>query len=930
MRVPTATYRLQFSPSFGFLDAKKVIPYLHALGISDIYASPIFKAKTGSTHGYDIVDSNALNPELGSQADFNKMMAERRKYKMGWLQDIVPNHMAFDSENRLLMDVFENGPNSRFFNFFDIAWDHPDETLRGKVLVPILGRLYNKALASGKILLELSACGLSIRYYEHRLPIGLVSYSRILKYNLEYNKDASNSDFKELLGLCDRFDSFEKQPCGSRRDGQIREAKENLWNLYTADGSVKTHTDSVLNFYNGQNTQKNKFAPLEALLSEQHFKLALWRKAGERINYRRFFYLNEFIGLRVEDPEVFKFTHQLILQLVKDGTFTGLRIDHVDGLLDPTNYLMRLREKLDDTYIVVEKILESQEKLPDCWPIQGTTGYEFANFMNELFCCGKNEEAFSEIYSRFIGSAPDYNNLLYEKKKLIVQKYMRGDVRYLVGLIQKYAESKGQLSNQDCCKIEDAITEIITAFSVYRTYINHDTCLQADQRRTKKAIELAKSRNPSLNHTIEAIGRYLLCDNQADRENPTRKDAVNLIMRFQQLTGPVMAKGFEDTFLYCYNRLVSLNEVGSSPDEFGISIDKFDEFNAARAKQQPNSLNAISTHDTKRGEDVRARINVLSEMPEQWSSKIEHWRRINETKKTVCNTSTAPSPNDEYLLYQMLTGALPFKQSDFKTFGKRIKEYFIKAIREAKEHTSWVEPNQEYETACAQFVDRLFTFLPEDEFWQDFSVFQKQIAEYAIYNSLSQTLIKMTAPGVPDFYRGSELFDLNLVDPDNRRPIDFKVMVKLLEQIKSEEMRDSSGFLTELLHCKEDGRIKIFLIYKTLAAREQYKHIFEKGLYVPVRVEGCHKGNIVAFARVIEEKTAITVAPRFVTSIVRPAQPPIGENLWEDTRIITANHSQYPWLNVITGEKIEGPNELLVGHIMNKFPAGLVIAAKRN
>ncbi len=780
MRMPTATYRLQLNFSFGFRDAKKIIPYLHALGISDIYASPIFKAKTGSTHGYDIVDPNALNPELGSQADFSEMMAERHKYEMGWLQDIVPNHMAFSSENRLLTDIFENGSKSRFFDFFDIVWDHPDETLRGKVLVPILGRLYDKAIASGKILLEIGAYGLGIRYYEHRLPIALASYSHVLKYNLEHDKNAASSEFKELLDLCDRFDSLARQPCNDRRDERVRGAKMKLQNLYTVKGPVKTHIERALKFFNGQNTQANKFRPLEVLLGKQHFRLALWKKAGERINYRRFFYLNEFIGLRVEDPEVFEFTHRLILQLAKDGTFTGLRIDHVDGLLDPAKYLKFLRKKLGNAYVIVEKILESEEQLPDYWPIQGTTGYEFANFVNKLFCCEKNEEAFSEIYNQFIDSDTDYNHLLYEKKKLISLKYMRGDVRYLAHLARKCMEAGGRTIKESSQKIEDAIVEIIAAFSVYRTYSNDDTCEGTDKKRIKQAIELAKSKCPELNHTINPIGRYLLYDVHSHRKRPAGKVVLDFVMKFQQLTGPVMAKGFEDTFLYCYNRLVSLNEVGSSPERFGISTETFDKFNRMKASQWPYSLNATSTHDTKRGEDVRARINILSEMPVQWRSKINYWRRINKNKKNRCNTSLAPSYNDEYLLYQTLIGALPFQESGYKTFKKRIKEYFIKAIREAKEHTSWVESNGEYETACEQFVDRLLTFSPADEFWNDFIAFQKQVADYAVYNSLSQVVIKMTAPGVPDFYQGSELFDLNLVDPDNRRPVDFEMRAKLL------------------------------------------------------------------------------------------------------------------------------------------------------
>jgi (1->4)-alpha-D-glucan 1-alpha-D-glucosylmutase len=928
MQAPTATYRLQFNPSFDFQKAKSVISYLCELGISDIYASPIFKAVKGSTHGYDVVDPNELNPELGNWEDFAKLMDERQKCKMGWLQDIVPNHMAFNSENKMLMDLFESGKQSPFFNFFDIRWDHPDKELGGKVLVPVLGRLYKKALASGKIQLGLNIDGFYVQYYEFCLPLCLSSYSNILSYGFKKFKFINpplKSSFKNLDELCDQFDQLAEQPFSESRDKRVRKIKKTLWELYSSKKTFRTYIDRILDLYNGKNSMTDKFTPLEALLSRQYFRLALWRKASERINYRRFFYLNEFICLRVENTEVFEFTHRLLLRLAQEGKFTGLRIDHIDGLYNPTDYLSQLRKKLGGTYIVAEKILEDRENLPNRWPIQGTTGYEFANYVNKLFCCKENEKAFSKIYTHFIGKNRNYDNLVYKKKKYIIRKFMSGDVKYLTHLFGKCLEARNIASYATSQNIEDAIIEIIAAFPVYRTYITKDKCTKTDKGYIRKAISLAVTNNPRLKHAINAIGKCLLCEGQRFQGQRNKKSILNFIMKFQQLTGPAMAKGFEDTVLYCYNRLLSLNEVGSQPDCFGISVEEFHKFNSEKAKRWPHSLNATSTHDTKRGEDVRARINVLSEMPEKWDSKVNHWRRINERKKSKCNGRMAPDAKDEYFLYQTLIGALPFNKTEYEAFRKRIKKYFIKAVKEAKVHTSWVEPNEKYESACVQFVDKLLSFSERDEFWRDFTGFQRKVAGYAIYNSLSQILIKAAAPGVPDFYQGSELWDLNLVDPDNRRPVNFNLRAKLLAQIKNEEDQNELNFVTELLKHPEDGRVKLFLIYKLLSARTKNRQIFDDGDYIPLTTAGSKSEYIIAFARKSGTKIAIAVAARFLSSVINPKQLPIGKNVWKDTSIIISDETAGYWLNIITGEKINISNKLSIGHILNKFPVALLV-----
>jgi len=922
MHIPTAMYRLQFNSSFGFQEAEKVIPYLQKLGLSDIYASPIFKATKGSTHGYDVVDSNELNPELGSGADFNKMMAERKKYEMGWLQDIVPNHMAFSSENLMLMDVFEYGRQSRFWDFFDIDWDHGDKALRGKVLVPFLGKPIQEALASNEICLQLTPAGFRVKYYDHSWPLRLSSYSTVLLRNLEdaHRNSQYKCELKELTELAKQFDSLSNMDFCAQRQRDVGEAKRALWQLFTTGELIS----DCLGPYNKKSCQQG-FGPLERLFDEQFFKLAFWKEADKKINYRRFFYLNNYIGLLMENPRVFEYTHHLILRLAEQGGFTGLRIDHIDGLYNPAQYLRQLQERLGQIYVVVEKILEPDESLPAHWPIQGTTGYNFANYVNGLFCRRANEKEFTAIYEKFIGSLQDYEFILHEKKKLIIQKYMAGDINNLSRLLQKL-HGDGSHLDASADATGKALTEIIAAFPVYRTYVSDKSFTEADREYIQEALRGAKRAQPELADAIGLIGEYLLSGGRTPNVRAAMDGFLHFVMKFQQLTGPATAKGFEDTLLYCYNRLISLNEVGARPDRFGISAEEFDKFNSKRANQWPHSLNTTSTHDTKRGEDIRARINVLSEMPEQWRFKVDYWTRINKHKKLRYNNSWAPDVNDEYLLYQTLIGALPFGESEYEAFRKRIKEYFVKAVREAKVHSNWVELNKEYESACEKFVDRLLTFSKADKFWKDFIAFQGEVANYGVFNSLSQVLIKITAPGVPDFYQGTELWDLNLVDPDNRRPVDFEARAKFLEDIKSEENRDASRLLKELLTHKEDGRIKMFLIYKALSARRKFKQIFEDGDYVPVRVTGRYKDHIIAFARKAEQQTAITVVPRFLASMVEPDSLPIGEQLWQDTRIITPSYLSGSWLNVITAEKITGVNELFVERILSKFPVGLIFA----
>jgi len=920
MRIPTATYRLQFTGSFGFRRAAGIMSYLSELGISDVYASPVFKAAEGSTHGYDMVDPNLLDPKLGGREDFEAMMTEKNEHAMGWLQDVVPNHMAFNSGNLMLMDVLEKGPRSRFFSFFDIVWDHPDPQLAGKVMIPVLARPYRRALAAGKIKLVLDRGGFAISYYDKRLPLRLSCYPALLGRRLDdpaARAGLSRGDMAQLekLGV---LDVLARLPYSDKRDRLIEQARDLLWNLYRSGRTVKTYIDGVLDFYNAAKPPGGP-AALDELLGAQYFRLALWKKASEQVNYRRFFYLNEYIGLCASKREVFDFIHQMTFRSAARGDFTGLRVDHIDGLYDPGLYLDRLRRKLGDVYIVVEKILQPQERLQQRWPVQGTTGYEFAFFAGQLFCRGANENAFDRVYQHFTGMRCDPDRMLHEKRKYIITTYMAGEVGYLAHL---FCQLNGRFA---CDDVADALTEIIAAFGVYRTYVSDIRPGGSCRRYIARAVATASAANSVLKETIEAVGRHLLCDRKLLQGQNGASRLLRFVMKFQQLTGPAAAKGFEDTFLYCYNRLLSLNEVGGDPRSFGVPVEEFHRFNQRRFQLRPHCLNTTATHDTKRGEDVRARLNVLSEMPARWRAALGRWKRINRPKKTVLDGSEAPHPNDEYYIYQTILGSLPFDRREYDSFKKRIKEHFIKALREAKERTSWIQPNENYEKACSRFVDELLIFDDDDEFWADFIAFQKQIAAYGVYSSLSQLLIKMTAPGVPDFYQGSELWDLSLVDPDNRREVDYELRARYLAEMKC---GNSSGaaFCAGLLEHSRDGRIKMFLIHKVLAARAGRKSLFDNGRYIPLTAAGTRKEHIICYGRQSGTDAAIIVAARFAAAMLEPARPPVGGAVWQDTNIAIGRRLRRRWLNAVTGEETPGSDNLPVGRILSTLPVALLVS----
>jgi len=928
MRVPLATYRLQFVPSFDFRKAREAVAYLASAGFTDIYASPIFKARKGSAHGYDVVDSNQLQPILGTEADLRQLKDELALHNMGWLQDIVPNHMAFDGQNSMLMDVLENGEHSAYHAFFDIQWNHPHESMRGRVLAPFLGTFFGESLEKGQIRLNYDADGLHVCYYDFQFPLKMESYASVFTYQLSRLKKAigaDHPDFIKLLGIMYTLKNLPSLDETAERYDQIRFAKRLLWELYTQSSQVRWFIDENVRTFNGKPGDALSFNLLDELLSGQLFRLSFWKVATEEINYRRFFNINELISLRMEDEDVFNKTHSLILNLIRTKTISGLRIDHIDGLYDPASYLRRLKHEAGDCYVVVEKILDMEEELPSSWPIQGTTGYEFLNWLNGIFIRKESEKKVTKTYGQFTGLTASCDEIIYEKKKLILEKHMTGDMDNLVQLLEGVTSRDRHGADITVYGLKMALMEIMAWFPVYRTYMDSEILPEKDRDRVRVAVEKARHRNPGLINELKFIERFLLMEFEQVLSESEKERRIHFIMRFQQLTGPLMAKGYEDTTLYVYNRLLSLNEVGGDVKRFGISPREFHHFNKRRGDLWPHSLNATATHDTKRGEDVRARLNVLSELPEEWETNLRLWSRINRGKKEKVRETKVPVENDEYFLYQTLVGAFPFDQDALPPFLERLKEYMIKAVREAKVYTAWLKPDTAYENAYLSFMEKILAPAEGNPFLKSFLPLQKKIAYYGILNSLSQTLVKISSPGLPDFYQGTELWDLHLVDPDNRRGVDFEKRHALLEQIQAKAEHNLLQLITDLISNSEDGRIKLFLIWRALSARGEFHPLFTGGSYMPLEGKGKYANHILAFARRQQNHWAVTIAPRLMTAVVPEGEWPLGEEIWEDTEVILPGNVPTKWENVFTDQIVTGDPSLRIGGVLRHFPVALLI-----
>jgi (1->4)-alpha-D-glucan 1-alpha-D-glucosylmutase len=920
--VPAATYRLQFNKSFTFDDATAIVDYLHRLGISHGYASSYFTAVPGSTHGYDVADPTRFNPEIGTRESYDRWVTALRAHGMGHIIDLVPNHMGIaQSSNPWWQDVLENGPSSQYAPFFDIDWHPLKQELTDKVLLPILGDSYGAVLEQQQITLRYVNGAFTAQYFNTVLPIAPGTYDRILELDADVllgeigGETDDGQEFLSILTAIRHLPARDAQSPEARaeRNREKEVIKRRLSRLTGSSPAVLAHIERAVTTFNGQPGTPRSFDRLDALLSAQPYRVAYWRVAAEEINYRRFFDINELAALRMEDPQVFECTHAFAFELLREGSIDGIRIDHVDGLYDPGDYLERLQARAGEVrpdlfsadrrlYLVVEKILGLDEWLP-FWPVEGTTGYEFLIRVNGLFVETRNERAVNEAFERFTRLRAPFREFAYSSKRLILRMSMASELQVLAHGLNRLSERNRHFRDFTLNLLVYAMREIIASFPVYRTYVNgREADVSAhDRRYIEFAVSEAKRRNPRHPGVVFDFIRGLLLK-KADYIPEEERDALlKFVGKFQQVTSPVTAKGIEDTALYIYNRLVSLNEVGGEPDKFGVTPDALHEWLADRAKKWPHSLSTSSTHDTKRSEDVRARINILSEVPGEWRQATGRWARMNRKARVTIDDESYPSRNEEYLLYQTLVGTWPvhpMSVEEEQVYCERIRTYMLKTMREAKVFTSWLNPSEPHEKAMSRFVEMILS--PNNiAFRRDFVEFAARIARFGVYNSLAQLAIKIGAPGVPDFYQGTELWDFSLVDPDNRRPVDYQKRRALLDSL-GEGHAGSGSLVSELLARPEDDRLKLFATATMLHARSAHHDVFRCGSYEPLAVHGSARDHLFAFARVQGSHQAIVAVPRLLTTLKPDGAPPLGE-VWRDTRIAVPGQAPHCYRQVFTG-----------------------------
>jgi (1->4)-alpha-D-glucan 1-alpha-D-glucosylmutase len=957
IHIPVATYRLQLHSSFRFHDAGALIPYLAALGITDCYTSPCLKAGPGSTHGYDICDHGQLNPELGGEAAFNAFCAALAARGMGLVIDLVPNHMGTDEvANAWWRDVLENGPCSPYAPFFDIDWRPVKQELEGRLLLPILGAQYGIALERRELRLDFKCGGFVLRYFEHTLPINPRHSTRILLHDLgqlETALGASSSELVEYLSIGTALRNLpgytETDPArAAERHREKEVARQRLARLVASAPEVRQHIERAVQVFNGELGDPASFDRLHELLELQPYRLSYWRTASHEINYRRFFDVNQLAGLRMEDSRVFDATHGLVLRYIRSALISGLRIDHIDGLYDPRRYLERLQAAVREPggaegeagrpiYVIVEKILSRQEQLPADWPIAGTTGYDTLNLLNGVFIDRDREHQLTRIYRRFTGQRGSFADVAYESKQLIMDTTMASELNVLAYDLNRLSERDRRTRDFTLNSLRDALREVVACFPSYRTYVRTGIVTNADSATLDAAVRMAQRRNPTVEPTIFAFVRRMLSPPLPvlGRREEYEQDLA-FAMKFQQYTGPVQAKGIEDTAFYRYTRLDSLNEVGGDPAQFGCSTAEFHAANLRRLTEWPYGLVATATHDTKRGEDTRARLNALSEMAEEWGQMLSAWGRINAGNRSVIDGETAPDRNDEYLYYQTLLGAWPPGLTGLpdETFAQRLRDYMLKAAREAKVHTSWITQRETYEEALSRFVARTLRGPTATRFVAAFLPFQMRLARLGLVNSLAQLVLKVAIPGVPDFYQGTELWDFNLVDPDNRRPIDYAARRQLLgavDGVLAADAEDRRNALRALLEHWHDGRVKLLLTAASLRLRAARAKLFLHGSYEPVAVIGARREHVVAFARRRDGDCVLAVAPRLVGRLTTEAHPlPLGEESWRDTRLVLpeAIGRQTVW-NVFTRERhdrpsADGPATLRLADLFSSLPVALL------
>ena len=967
-RIPVSTYRLQFNRDFTFEQARALVEYFYDLGITDYYSSPVLKARPGSSHGYDIVDHSQVNPELGTETELVELARALRERDMGLLMDVVPNHMCVASaENVWWQDVLGNGPGSPFARYFDIDWSPPNPSLKNRVLLPILGDQFGRVLENQELRVSYRDGVFLLHYWETQLPVASRTTIPILRAALEIARARLDESHPHALELESIITALSHLPARTDSDpAHVRErrrekdvVRRRISELVKQSNEIRAAVHDALTRLNGEKGRPESFDLLEELLSGQAYRLSFWRVASDEINYRRFFDVNELAAVRVEERPVFNAVHEVVFRLVRQGLITGLRVDHVDGLLDPFKYLADLqrevtvsarharKEGADDAeredgssaeaqqageeplpfYVIVEKILEHDELLRREWPTQGTTGYDFMNLLNGVFVEAASAQAFRELYADFTGERARFSDLLYECKRLILNAAMSSELHVLSRRLDRIAERHRYSRDFTLNSLQHALAEVIAFFPVYRSYIRRSQTgvVPDDRLNVNAAVRAATRRNPAQDASIfDFIASLLLLKDPKGISAAERTERRAFALRFQQLTSPVTAKGIEDTAFYRFYPLASLNEVGGEPAIFGTSLERFHQRNQDRQETWPHALSATATHDTKRGEDTRARINVLSEMPEEWNRAVHRWRDMNRKRKSLVARGEAPDANEEYLLYQTLVGTwplLPMNEDEVGDYVGRMQEYMQKAVKEAKLHTSWINPNEAYERAVSEFVASV---LGAGDFLADFAEFQRTTARAGMLNSLAQTLLKIASPGVPDFYQGTELWSFTLVDPDNRRPVDYELRRALLASLQGD---DAMKIVDELLERPEDGRVKLYTTSRALGFRRAHAGLFASGTYLPLQAEGQRGSNLVAFARTRGADAVVAVAGRFFTRLGMGSEGALRLDAkgWGDTRLSLEDLRGGVFRDVLTGREFATRDgALALADILSPLPIALL------
>ncbi|HNV86549.1 MAG TPA: malto-oligosyltrehalose synthase [Candidatus Omnitrophota bacterium] len=949
-----SVYRVQLNREFTFRQACEIIPYLKKLGVDAVYCSPYLEAVPGSLHGYNVANPHSINPEIGTAEDFEAFCAALRENGLKQVLDVVPNHMGISgNNNRWWMDVLENGPSSIYSHFFDINWNPVKKELEDKILLPILGDYYGRVLENEEIRLSFSEGGFVVTYYGYRLPVAPKTYPMILESGIHELEEGAGKEHPDYLEYLSIITAFRNLPLRTERDPQkISErnrekqiAKQRLTALLERSGAIREFVEGRIRLFNGIKTNPKSFDALDRLLNEQSYRIAYWRVASEEINYRRFFDINELASIRIEDEKVFEAYHELIFRLIREGKVHGLRVDHPDGLYNPPAYfenlqLYYLRGKIlrpvgngesvmpelasipaetrrgflrllgekaalhrPPLFVVVEKILDHDEDLPENWMVDGTVGYEFLNALNGLFVKQPNAGAFSDIYENFIGHKINFEQVVYEKKKFFALIHMASEINNLGHLLDQISEKDRAYRDFTRNNLTLAIRELIACFPVYRTYISpEDTeVTERDRRFIHQAVERAKMRTPALNPAVyDFLRDILLLKLDSDLEGDEKRVYRDVVLRFQQLTGPIMAKGLEDTAFYIYNRLVSLNEVGGDPFRFGYSAESFHRQNAERNRNWPLAFLTTSTHDTKRSEDLRMRVNTLSENPEEWKINISKWAAVNEKHKTPIREVLEPRRNTEYFIYQTLLGVWPDEMPSGKALEvliRRLEDYLVKAVREGKIYSNWINPNFEHENAVKKFLRGILASPEENPFLEMFLPVQRKISRLGKLNALSALVLKEASPGVTDHYQGTEVFEYSLVDPDNRRPVDFNLRRKMLDRVFSgaSNAEAREAFIRQETAGPSDGAMKIFMLRECLALRSRYPDLFVGGEYFPLEVEGERKENVVALIRKKGPQIVLAAAARFFSELVTDGDgSPTGDAVWKDTRILLPKNLPMP------------------------------------